>query len=426
MKQLSETLNDVFILESFQSAILRDLVADLKASGKWKKQGMEILPHGIAWDKIPDDDIFEGETGNQEFYDTFIKSKKFLVIWFNHLTRKTRTDSRSRTSAGWYVRPGYTYITIGNQFVEYNFQKRAWDVRLEAKNNWLLPLRGKYDDDEQYRNKVAQHMASQDASKFADIGAEDKRYKPSPSKHLGPAEGHCTVEELASKCICSCIAISLEDVAKYSTVELMKKRYEQKLNATAMMKKKVDWEDRWRKNNPGKSIYIDLSSETRSKNDKLGDRISIVDYPEIAQYNKQRYNQMIMTAKSSAILKKYANDVEEFQKVIDDNITMTHVTPLAISSIDAGKFADIYFNRKLSDSKAKTDALAALTNHVREIVSLIEDVILLINKTKSPDYMYGKSEEELIKDSVNTRIKRLDSIVVAAKSQCKIITNLSK
>lgn len=426
MKQLSETLNDVFILESFQSAILRDLVTDLKASGKWKKQGMEILPHGIAWDKIPDDDIFEGETGNQAFYDTFIKSKKFLVIWFNHLTRKTRADSRSSRSAGWYVRPGYTYITIGNQFVEYNFQKRAWDVRLEAKNNWLLPLRGKYDDDEQYRNKVAQHMASQDASKFADIGAEDKRYKPSPSKHLGPAEGHCTVEELASKCICSCIAISLEDVAKYSTVELMKRRYEQKLNATAMMKKKVDWEDRWRKNNPGKSIYIDLSSETRSKNDKLGDRISIVDYPEIAQYNKQRYNQMIMTAKSSAILKKYANDVEEFQKVIDDNITMTHVTPLAISSIDAGKFADIYFNRKLSDSKAKTDALAALTNHVREIVSLIEDVILLINKTKSPDYMYGKSEEELIKDSVNTRIKRLDSIVVAAKSQCKIITNLSK
>lgn len=425
MKQLSETLNDVFILESFQSAILRDLVADLKASGKWKKQGMEILPHGIAWDKIPDDDIFEGETRNQAFYDTFIKSKKFLVIWFNHLTRKTRADSRSSRSAGWYVRPGYTYITIGNQFVEYDFQKRAWDVRLEAKNNWLLPTRGKYDDDEQYRNKVAQHMASQDASKFADIGAEDKRYKPSPSKHLGPAEGHCTVEELASKCICSCIAISLEDVAKYSTVELMKKRYEQKLNATAMMKKKVDWEDRWRKNNPGKSTYS-LPSETKRKNDELGDRISIVDYPEIAQYNKQRYNQMIMTTKSSAILKKYANDVEEFQKVIDDNITMTHVTPLAISSIDAGKFADIYFNRKLSDSKAKTDALAALTNHVREIVSLIEDVILLINKTKSPDYRYGKSDEERIKDSVNSRIKRLDSIVVAAKSQCKIITNLSK
>lgn len=426
MKQLSETLNDVFILESFQSAILRDLVADLKASGKWKKQGMEILPRGIAWDKIPDDDIFEGETGDQTFYDTFIKSKKFLVIWFNHLTRKTRADSRSRIGAGWYVRPGYTYITIGNQFVEYDFQKRAWDVRLEAKNNWLLPTRGKYDDDEQYRNKVTRHMASQDASKFADIGAEDKRYKPSPSKHLGPAEGHCTVEELASKCICSCIAISLEDVAKYSTVELMKKRYEQKLNATAMMKKKVNWEDRWRKNNPGESIYNSLSSETRSKNDKLGDRISIIDYPEIAQYNKQRYNQMIMTAKSSAILKKYANDVEEFQKVIDDNITMTHVTPLSISSIDAGKFADIYFNRKLSDSKAKTDALTALTNNVREIVSLIEEIILIINKTKGPDYRYGKKEEELIKDSVDSRIKRLDSIVVAAKSQCKIITNLSK
>ena len=423
MKQLSETLNDVFILESFQSAILRDLVADLKASGKWEKQGMEILPHGIAWDKIPDDDIFEGETGDQAFYNTFIKSKKFLVIWFNHLTRKTRADSRSRVSAGWYVRPGYTYITIGNQFVEYDFQKRTWDVRFEAKNNWLLPVRGKYDNDEQYRNKVAQHTASQDASKYADIGAEDKRYKPSPSKQLGPANGHCTVEELATKCICSCIAISLEDVAKYSTVELMKKRYEQKLNATAMMKKKVNWEERWRKNNPGKSIYNSLSSETRSKNDKLGDRISIVDYPEIAQYNKQRYNQMIMTAKSTAILKKYANDVEEFQKVIDDNIAMTRVTPLAISSIDAGKFADIYFNRKLAYSKAKTDALVILTNRVREIVFLIEEIILIINKTKGPDYNYGKSEEEQIKDSVDSRIKRLDSIIVDAKSQCKIIAH---
>ena len=422
MKQLSETLNDVFILESFQSAILRDLVADLKASGKWKKTGMEILPHGIAWDKIPDDDIFEGETGDQAFYNTFIKSKKFLVIWFTHLTRKTRVDSRSR-SAGWYVRPGYTYITIGNQFVEYDFQKRTWDARFEAKNNWLLPVRGKYDDDEQYRNKVAQHMTSQDASKYADIGAEDKRYKPSPSKQLGPANGHCTVDELFAKGVCSCIAISLEDVAKYSTVELMKKRYEQKLNATAMMKKKVNWGDRWRKNNPDKSIYNSLSSETRSKNDKLGDRISIVDYPEIAQYNKQRYNQMIMTAKSTAILKKYANDVEEFQKVIDDNITMTHVTPLAISSIDAGKFADIYFNRKLAYSKAKTDALVILTNRVKEIVFLIEEIILIINKSKGPDYNYGKSEEEQIKDSVDTRIKRLDSIVVDAKSQCKIIAH---
>ena len=423
MKQLSETLNDVFILEAFQSTILRELVSDLKASGKWEKQGMEILPHGIAWDKIPDDDIFEGETGDQAFYNTFIKSKKFLVIWFNHLTRKTRADSRSRYNTGWYVRPGYTYITIGNQFVEYDFQKRTWDARFEAKNNWLLPVRGKYDNDEQYRNKVAQHTASQDASKYADIGAEDKRYKPSPSKQLGPANGHCTVEELATKCICSCIAISLEDVAKYSTVELMKKRYEQKLNATAMMKKKVNWEERWRKNNPGKSIYNGLSSETRNKNDKLGDRISIVDYPEIAQYNKQRYNQMIMTAKSSAILKKYANDVEEFQKVIDDNIAMTRVTPLAISSIDAGKFADIYFNRKLSYSKAKTDALVILTNRVKEIVFLIEEIILIINKTKGPDYIYGKSEEEQIKDSVDTRIKRLDSIVVDAKSQCKIIAH---
>ena len=132
---------------------------------------------------------------------------------------------------------------------------------------------------------------------------------------------------------------------------------------------------------------------------------------------------MIMTAKSTAILKKYANDVEEFQKVIDDNIAMTHVTPLAISSIDAGKFADIYFNRKLSYSKAKTDALVMLTNRVKEIVFLIEEIILIINKTKGPDYKYGKSEEELIKDSVDTRIKRLDSIVVDAKSQCKIIAH---
>ena len=422
MKQLLETLNDVFILESFQSAILRDLVADLKASGKWKKQGMEILPHGIAWDKIPDDDIFEGETGDQAFYDTFIKSKKFLVIWFNHLSRQTRIDSRSRRSAGWYVRPGYTYITIGNQFVEYDFQKRTWDARLEAKNNWLLPVRGKYDDDEQYRNKVAQHMASQDASKFADIGAEDKRYKPSPSKELGPASGHCTVEELASKCICSCIAISLEDVAKYSTLELMHQRYEQKLNATAMMKKKVGWKDRWLKTNPGKTTYS-LPSETRRKNDELGDRISIVDYPDISKYNKQRYNQALMTAKSTTILKKYANDVEMFQKVIDDNNAMTHVTPLAISSIDAGKFADIYFNRKLSYSKAKADAIAVLTSHVGKIISLIEETILIINKTKSPDYKSGRSAEEQIKDSVDSRINRIESIIAMAKSQCKIIAH---
>lgn len=420
MKRLSETLNDVFILEAFQSTILRDLVADLKASGKWEKSGMEILPRGIAWDKIPDDDIFEGESGDQTFYDTFVKSKKFLVIWFNHLSRKTRTDSRSRDSAGWYVRPGHTYITIGNQFVEYDFQKRAWDARFEAKNNWLLPMRVRTDDDESYRNKVDRYMASQDASKFADIGAEAKRYKPSPSKHLGPADGHCTVEELANNCICSCIAISLEDVAKYSTLELMKKRYEQKLNATAMMKKTVSWDDRYRKNNPGKSIY-NLEPETRRKFKELGDRISIVDYPEISQYNKQKYSQMITTAKSTAILKKYAEDVKEFQKVIDDNNEIIHVAPLAISSIDAGKFADIYFNRKSSYSKAKTDALALLTNYVREIVSLIEDIILIMNKTKSADYRYGKSDEELIKDSVDSRINRIESAIVLAKSQCKII-----
>ena len=156
-------------------------------------------------------------------------------------------------------------------------------------------MRGRYDNDEQYRSKVERHKASQDASKFADIGAESKRYKPSPSKELGPANGHCTVEGLATKCICSCIAISLEDVAKYSTLELMHQRYEQKLNATAMMRKKVDWEDRWRNNNSGQSVYK-LDYETRSKNRELGDRISIVDYPDISRYNKQRYNQALMTA----------------------------------------------------------------------------------------------------------------------------------
>lgn len=421
MKQLSETLNDVFILEAFQSTILRDLVADLKAGGKWKKQGMEILPHGIAWDKIPDDDIFEGESGDQSFYDTFVNSKKFLVIWFNLLSRKTRIDSRSRENRGWYIRPGYTYITIGNQFVEYDFRKQIWDARLAAKNNWLLPVRGRHDNDEDYRNKIEKHMASQNASTFADIGAEDKRYKPSPSKGLGPAEGHCTVEELANKCVCSCIAISLEDVAKYSTLELMKQRYEQKLNATAMMKKKVNWGERYLKNNPDKTSLYGLPIETRRRNNKLGDRISIVDYPEIAQYNKQRYNQMLMTAKSTTILKKYAETVQEFQKVIDDNSEMTHVTPIAIASIDAGKFADIYFNRKLSYSKAKADALAGLISNVREIISLIEDIILIINKTKDPDYKYGKSEEEQIKDSVNTRINRIESFIASAKSQCKII-----
>ena len=175
-------------------------------------------------------------------------------------------------------------------------------------------------------------------------------------------------------------------------------------------------------NNPDKSIYS-LPSDVKRKNNELGDRISIVDYPEIAQYNKQRYSQMLMTAKSTNILKKYADDVQEFQKVIDDNSEMVHVTPLAISSIDAGKFADIYFNRKLSYSKAKADAIAVLTHHVGEIISLIEETILIINKIKGADYKYGKSEADLIKDSVDSRIARLDSIVAMAKSQCKIIAH---
>ena len=139
------------------------------------------------------------------------------------------------------------------------------------------------------------------------------------------------------------------------------------------------------------------------------------------QYNKQKYDQLLVAAKSTTILKKYAEDVKEFQKVIDDNNEMIHVTPIAISSIDAGKFADIYFNRKSSYSKAKADALALLTNYVKEIVSLIEDIILIMNKTKSADYKYGKSDEELIKDSVDSRTKRIEYDIVLAKSQCKII-----
>ena len=81
---------------------------------------------------------------------------------------------------------------------------------------------------------------------------------------------------------------------------------------------------------------------------------------------------------------------------------------------------------KMSYSKEKADALATLTSQVREIVSLIEDVILLINKTKTPDYRYGKSDEELIKDSVNTRIGRIESLINTAKSQCKIIAIIAR
>ena len=113
--------------------------------------------------------------------------------------------------------------------------------------------------------------------------------------------------------------------------------------------------------------------------------------------------------------------MKEFQKVIDDNNEIAHITPLAISSIDAGKFADIYFNRKMSYSKAKADALASLTNCVREIVSCIEDIILITNKTKAPDFRYGKPEKELIEDTIETRKKRIDSFIVLGKAQCKII-----
>ena len=102
---------------------------------------------------------------------------------------------------------------------------------------------------------------------------------------------------------------------------------------------------------------------------------------------------------------------------------MTGVQTCALPILDAGKFADIYFNRKMSYSKEKADALAALTSHVREIISLIEEVILLINKTKTPDYRYGKSDKELINDSVNTRIGRIESLINAAKSRCKIIAH---
>ena len=56
MKQLSETLNDVFILEAFQSTILRELVADLKASGKWEKTG------GTATASIASNGVWKAET----------------------------------------------------------------------------------------------------------------------------------------------------------------------------------------------------------------------------------------------------------------------------------------------------------------------------------------------------------------------------
>ena len=109
-------------------------------------------------------------------------------------------------------------------------------------------------------------------------------------------------------------------------------------------------------------------------------------------------------------IRKYNKDVKEFQKVIDDNNELIHVTPIAISSIDAGKFADIYFNRKSSYSKVKADDLALLTNYVREIVSLIEEIILIINKTKSPDYFYGKS-----KDTKAKRKKKMSRIKTTNK-----------
>ena len=104
--------------------------------------------------------------------------------------------------------------------------------------------------------------------------------------------------------------------------------------------------------------------------------------------------QILKKSKSTAILKKYANDVEEFQKVIDNNNAMTHVTPLAISSIDAGKFADIYFNRKLSYSKAKADAIEILTT---TLFSCFLAMVIVLVSTKGFDILLniiqGKSKK---------------------------------
>lgn len=379
MKELRDIVESIIIDESFQSSILRELVNEVINKGSYKNY--QILPRGVAWDKITDKDIVYGESNDSNFAKKFIKSENYFIIWFPLTSSIVAQNSRGHYT----IEPGRLYITLGNEFVNYDAQKSVWRSLDTARTDLIsfaslqrreYPDKYPTETDKQYRHRVGIGRVSQDQ-----IMQNRNLLKPSVREYIGPLSGHLTVKKLIEDTICSCIAISKETVAKYSTALLIQQRYESKLNATAMLKVPLSNYDVKK----SRGVPTDLWNDGK-------DSYGIVDYPAIRDINRKHYKELL--AKSTGI--KYIKDIAERCKPIVDAIDKytkivaenpERITPSYIKSLAGDQFVNVIFNTANSERiKRIAEVLANLQSEYNSIVKYLENIVEAYIKSGSRKY----------------------------------------
>jgi len=184
----SEFLNENYIQlnEAFQSNTLALFVTQFSEKNYYTK-----LPDGILWNEIPDDEVIAG-TSLDPVFKKQVKNNDYVVFWFNDEKQLLRYKSPTYSRWGGFKQDKSQYLPGKRMFI--------------TKGDKFLT----------------------NARNFTDAVPATVKYDKPAGGDLG------SVKTVYDELKLSAIAIKYSILLKYSSVEIMKVRKEQKKNALAL------------------------------------------------------------------------------------------------------------------------------------------------------------------------------------------------
>lgn len=362
MKSLVNILESIDIFESFKSESLREMMSILNKEA-FKSEGNQILPKGIAWDKIEENDVFYGETGDESFYKNFVSKNDYITFWYS-LLKKDLQPNKVRSS--FYLAPGTLLISCGNKYIQYNTNKRTWESNYVPKTQYeinkrkskMRPQKPDESDIDYRRSTLTQTPGDESLPNVLGRQVIGRDYNNLHGRSI-------SIKDLFEYSVCSIICIKKDDLIKYSTVELLNKRYDSHIDAVALFKEPVSDQEK---------AHADYSRWDRTYNKKF------VDYPAIRKANLDRYEDVLKLSryksKGNEILKNCAPVAKRALKIIEDysKYRQERISPEYIKEISDNEFLDIFFNYAPKDTRLAELIDYIQTNYTR-LVNNIDKII---------------------------------------------------
>jgi len=239
--------------EMFQSKKLAQFAKDLSTFKTWDAKGSKLFK-GVAWDKIPDEEVKISAAGDDSIKQ-YIKDDQYAIIWLTtkkHVIKyKPTTYSRYGASRdnSIYSWPGRILVTVGKRFL-YGY-------------------------------------------------GEFSQWKTAEEKYDKPYDGKLSILKLSTELDAKALIIKLSVLKQYATDDLISSRQNSKYGATFLMKaaeilsdNQYRYQEILRKNKLNKNTS-EIDKAVKEKLDILKQKIteaSKINFDTLITYTKNSYH----------------------------------------------------------------------------------------------------------------------------------------